>query len=123
MTTTKFYRHQGEDAAHPDTTKENATAGDRGAADKANQTDQYSTVEQPRESGRERPLYLPLAWAQLGREVKPAKFKGKGKRQARAAAIRAKRHQGGIGLFDAVAWVAFGVWAAAVVVWLVEVIA
>ena len=114
------HRHHGEDAAHPDATKENATAGNRGAADRANQTDQHSTVEQSRET--ERGLYLPLAWAQLGREAKPQKFKGKGKRQARAAAIRAKRHQGGIGLFDAVAYLAFGAWAATVALWLLEVL-
>ena len=88
------HRHQGEDAAHPDATKANATAGNRGAADRANQTDQHSTVEQSRET--ERGLYLPLAWAQLGRESKPQKFKGKAKRQARAAAINAKRMGGTI---------------------------
>jgi hypothetical protein len=116
------HRQQGEDAAHPDATKENATAGNRGAADRANQTDQHSTVEQSRETERERGVYLPLAWAQLGRESKPQKFKGKAKRQARADAIRAKRHQGGIGLFDALAYVALGAWLAAVAVWLVEVL-
>lgn len=103
------HRQQGEDAAHPDATKENATAGNRGAADRANQTDQHSTVEQSRETERERGVYLPLAW-------------GKGKRKSRADAIQAKRNQGGIGLFDAVAWVAFGAWAAAVILWLAEVL-
>lgn len=88
------HRHPGEDAAHPDATKENATAGNRGAADRANQTDQHSTVEQSRET--ERGLYLPLAWAQLGRESKAKPFRGKGKRQARADAIRAKRNQGAV---------------------------
>ena len=85
---------------------------------------QNDTSDSTRETSREteRGLYLPLAWAQLGREAKPQKFKGKGKRQARAAAIRAKRNQGGIGLFDAVAWVAFGAWAAAVILWLLEVL-
>lgn len=81
-----------------------------------------STRETSRETERERGEYLPLAWAQLGREVKPQKFKGKAKRQARAAAINAKRHQGGIGLFDAVAWVAFGAWLATVALWLAEVL-
>lgn len=113
------HRQQGEDAAHPDATKENATAGNRGAADRANQTDQHSTRETSRET--ERGVYLPLAWAQLGREVKAKPFRGKAKRQARAAAIRVKRHQGGIGLLDAVAWVAFGAWLATVALWLVEV--
>ncbi|MBV2264273.1 MAG: hypothetical protein KUL79_12020 [Thauera sp.] len=116
------HRHQGEAAAHPDATKENATAGNRGAADRANQTDQHSTRETSRETERERGEYLPLAWAQLGREVKPQKFKGKGKRQARAAAIRAKRNQGGAALFDALAWVAFGAWLATVALWLAEVL-
>lgn len=90
------HRHHGEDAAHPDATKENATAGNRGAADRANQTDQHSTVEQSRETERERGLFLPLLWAQLGCEVKPAKFRGKHKRAARQAAINAKRNQGTI---------------------------
>ena len=81
-----------------------------------------STRETSRESGRERGEYLPLAWAELGREAKAKPFRGKAKRQARAAAIRAKRHQGGIGLFDAVAWVAFGAWLATVALWLAEVL-
>ena len=81
-----------------------------------------STRETLRETERERGLFLPLLWAELGREVKPKPFRGKGKRKSRAAAIQAKRNQGGIGLFDAVAWVAFGAWAAAVILWLVEVL-
>ena len=80
-----------------------------------------STVEQSRET--ERGLYLPLAWAQLGREAKAKPFRGKGKRKSRADAIQAKRNQGGIGLFDAVAYLAFGAWAATVILWLAEVIA
>ena len=116
------HRQQGEDAAHPDATKENATAGNRGAADRANQTDQHSTRETSRETERERGEYLPLAWAELGREVKPAKFKGKAKRKSRADAINAKRYQGGAALFDAVAYLAFGAWAATVILWLVEVL-
>lgn len=84
-------RQIGEGAAHPDATKENATAGNRGA-DKTNLTDHHSTVEHPRET--ERGLYLPLAWAQLGNAVKPAKFRGKNKRKTRADAIRAKRSMG-----------------------------
>jgi len=48
------------------------------------------TVEHSRETNRG--LYLPLAWAQLAREVKPQKFKG----ELRAAAINAKRMSGGI---------------------------
>lgn len=51
-----------------------------------------STVEHSRET--ERGLYLPLAWAQLGSAVKPAKFRGKTKRKTRADAIRAKRSMG-----------------------------
>ncbi len=110
------HRHQGEDAAHPE--KENATAGNRGAADKANQTDPHFT----RETERERGLFLPLLWAELAREVKPAKFRGKTKRKSRAAAITAKRNQGGAALFDALAWVAFGAWLATVALWLLEVL-
>lgn len=86
------HRHQGEDAAHPDATKENATAGNRGAADKANQTDPHFT----RETERERGLFLPLLWAELAREVKPAKFRGKSKRKSRADAINAKHNQGAV---------------------------
>lgn len=71
---------------------------------------------------RERGLFLPLLWAELAREVKPAKFRGKTKRKSRAAAISAKRYQGGIGMFDAVAWVAFGAWLATVALWLLEVL-
>jgi hypothetical protein len=81
-----------------------------------------STVEHSRETERERGEYLPLAWAELGREAKAKPFRGKGKRKSRAAAISAKRHQGGIGLFDAVAWVAFGAWLATVALWLLEVL-
>ena len=117
--TINFYRHSAEAAAHPDATKENAR-GQAGAADRANQTDQHSTRETSRET--ERGLYLPLAWAELGREVKAKPFKGKAKRKSRAAAIQAKRNQGGIGLFDAVAYLAFGAWAATVALWLLEVI-
>lgn len=52
-----------------------------------------STVE------RERGLFLPLLWAELGREVKAKPFKGKTKRKARSDAIRAKRgEQGAINL-------------------------
>lgn len=65
--TINFYRLPGEAPAHPDATKENATAGNRGAAGKANQTDPHSTRETSRETERERGLYLPLAWMQRGR--------------------------------------------------------
>ena len=84
--------------------------------------DHNSTRETSRETERERGLFLPLLWAELGREVKPKPFRGKGKRKSRADAIQAKRNQGGIGLFDAVAWVAFGAWLATVALWLVEVL-
>ena len=85
---------------------------------------QTDTSDSTRETSREteRGVYLPLAWAQLGREAKAKPFRGKGKRKSRAAAIQAKRNQGGIGLFDAVAWVAFGAWAATVALWLAEVL-
>ena len=55
-----------------------------------NQADVDLTAE------RERGLYLPLAWAKLGRSGKPAKFCGKTKRKTRADAIRAKRNQGNV---------------------------
>lgn len=55
-----------------------------------------STVEHSRET--ERGLYLPLAWAQLGSAVKPAKFRGKNKRKTRADAIWAKRSMGHVDL-------------------------
>ena len=90
------HRQQGEYAAHPDATKENATAGNRGAADRANQTGPHFTCETSRETDRERGLFLPLLWAELAREVKPAKFRGKTKRKSRADAINAKRNQGAI---------------------------
>ena len=85
---------------------------------------QTDTSDSTRETSREteRGVYLPLAWAQLGRESKPQKFKGKGKRKSRAAAISAKRHQGGAALFDALAYVALGAWLATVALWLLEVI-
>ena len=59
---------------------------------------QNDTSDSTRETSREteRGLYLPLAWAQLGGEVKPQKFRGKGRRQARADAIRVKRMGGAI---------------------------
>lgn len=119
------HRHQSEAPAHPDATKESATAGNRGAADRANQTDRHSTVEQaPAEAdvSRERGLFLPLLWAELGREVKPKPFRGKGKRKSRADAIQAKRNQCGAALFDALAYVALGAWLATVALWLLEVI-
>ena len=58
---------------------------------------QTDTSDSTRETSREteRGVYLPLAWAQLGREAKAKPFRGKGKRKSRAAAISAKRHQGG----------------------------
>lgn len=55
-----------------------------------------STRETSRETECERGLYLPLAWAELGRSVKPQPFRGKHKRKARADAINAKRCRGGI---------------------------
>lgn len=97
--TINSYRLPGEAPAHPDATKESATAGNRGAADKARQSEHHSTVEQaPAEAdvSRERGLFLPLLWAELGKSAKPQKFKGKAKRKSRADAINAKRYQGTI---------------------------
>lgn len=45
---------------------------------------------------RERGLFLPLAWAELGKAVKPQPFRGKAKRKSRAAAINAKGNQGAV---------------------------
>lgn len=96
--TTNQYRHPAEAPAHTDAGHENATAGNCGA-DKANQTVGDPIVERSRETKRERGLYLPLLWAALARAAKPAKFRGKSKRQLRAAAICAKRSdQGAIDL-------------------------
>lgn len=54
-----------------------------------------STRGTSRETERERGLFLPLLWAELGREAKAKPFKGKGKRKSRTDAINAKRNQGG----------------------------
>ena len=81
-----------------------------------------STVEHSRETERERGVYLPMAWAQLRREAKAKPFRGKAKRQARAAAINAKRNQCGAALFDALAYVALGAWLATVALWLLDVL-
>lgn len=62
---------------------ESAPQGETTAAD--------STRETSRETERERGLFLPLAWASLGKSVKPAPFRGKGKRQARRDAVQSKR--------------------------------
>lgn len=49
------------------------------------------------EAERERGLFLPLAWAQLGGTVKPQPFRGKAKRKSRQAAIQQKRgHHGDV---------------------------
>ena len=85
---------------------------------------QTDTSDSTRETSREteRGVYLPLAWAQLGREAKAKPFRGKGKRKSRADAIQAKRNQCGAALFDALAYVALGAWLATVALWLLEVI-
>ncbi|MGQ5487561.1 hypothetical protein ACUH78_01850 [Thauera sp. ZXT1-4] len=93
--TTDQHRLPGEGAAQPE--KDNATAGNRGVGAAKQATDAADSIrETSRETERERGLFLPLLWAELAREVKPAKFRGKGKRQARAAAINAKRNQGAV---------------------------
>jgi len=58
-----------------------------------------STHETSRETERERGLFLPLLWAGLARDVKPAPFRGKAKRKSRQAAIQQKR--GHLGTVDA----------------------
>ena len=75
MTTTKFYRHPGEGAARPEKEKGTTPFEIAPGNDASN-----STVERSRETERERGLFLPLLWAELAREVKPAKFRGKTKR-------------------------------------------
>ncbi len=93
--TINFYRHPAEADA---CTKETGHDPKQGRTPSTS-TDANSTVEQaPAEAdvSRERGLFLPLLWAELGRESKPQKFKGKAKRQARAAAINAKRMGGTI---------------------------
>ena len=116
------HRLTGEGAAHPE--RDNALGGNQGAegARQSGIDTRNSTCETSRETERERGLFLPLLWAELGREVKPQKFRGKSKRKSRAAAIRAKRNQGGAALFDALAYVALGAWLATVALWLLEVI-
>ncbi len=44
-------------------------------------------------------------------------FRGKAKRNARRAALQAKRHQAGISTFDILAHLAFGAWLATVLLW------
>jgi hypothetical protein len=96
--TTNQYRYPAEALAHADAAHENALAGNRGA-DKPNQAVGDSIAERSCETTRERGLYLPLLWAELARAVKPAKSRGKSKRQLRAAAVRVKRgDQGAIDL-------------------------
>ena len=89
------------------------------SAPQNNQTGADSTAGNERERGE----YLPLAWARLGGAVEPQQFRGKTKRKSRQAAIQAKRGMGGAALFDALAYLALGAWAAAVALWLLEVLA
>lgn len=105
--TTKQYRHPAE---------ADACTKETGHDPKQGRTPSTSTST---DSTVERELYLPLAWAEIGRDVKPQRFKGKTKRKARADAINAKRYQGGIGLFDALAWVSFGACLATAILWLI----
>lgn len=89
------HRLTGEGVAHPE--RDNALGGNQGAegARQSGIDTRNSTCETSRETECERGLFLPLLWAQLAREVKPQKFKGK----SRADAIRAKRgEQGAIDL-------------------------
>ena len=88
------------------------------SAPQNNQTGADSTAGNERERGE----YLPLAWARLGGAVEPQQFRGKGKRKSRQAAIQAKRGMGGGALIEALGWVSFGAWAAAVALWLLEVL-
>ena len=140
MTTINHYRYPGEDAARPE--KEDAPVCETEAPNATAPLD--STPEAPRETTR--PLFHALTWrgtpavqdgdqAQqipdtktpdpvagwhaLGDQARKAQkpFRGKAKRNARRAALQAKRHQAGISTFDILAHLALGAWLATVLLW------
>lgn len=84
-------RRIGEGAAQPDVTKEKGTAPVE-TAPRENHTP----------NSTERPLYWPLTW----RDGKPAKFRGKGKRNARRAAADRKRGMRGAVDTNLAGWLA-----------------
>lgn len=88
------YRCSAEVGAQPEKDKGRIPGQD--ATHEQNET-LNSTVKQSRETERERGLFLPLAWAELAKGVKPASSRGKAKRKSRVAAISAKRvHQSSV---------------------------
>lgn len=88
------YRLKGEGAAYPEKGKGRNPGQD--ATHEQNDS-RNSTRETSRETERERGLFLPLAWADLAKSVKPQPFRGKSKRKSRQAVINAKRgHQGNV---------------------------
>lgn len=90
------HRPTGEDGARPDAINEaGRNLGQEDATHEQNDR-RNSTAEHPREALRERGLFLPLAWAELAKSVKPQPFRGRSKRKSLAAAINAKRNQGNI---------------------------
>lgn len=75
---------------------------------------QFNTASPQREGPR--PEYHPLSWR--AEQEKKAKLpRGKGRRDARRAAVQAKRMQSGVGTFDMLANIALFGWLAAVAVW------
>jgi hypothetical protein len=75
---------------------------------------QSNTASPQREGPR--PEYHPLTWR--AEHEKRAKLpRGKGRRDARRAAVQAKRMQSGVGTFDLIANIALVGWLAAVAVW------
>jgi hypothetical protein len=139
MTTSNHYRYPGEDAARPE--KENAPVCETEAPSAT--APAHDTPDAPRETTR--PLFHALTWR--GTEVQqqdadqaqtptektpdpvagwhalaaPAKAKlprGKGRRDARRAALQAKRHQAGGATLDAMCLAAGVFWLASVCAWL-----
>ncbi len=58
-----------------------------------------------------------LGWHALAAPAKAKLPRGKAKRNARRAALQAKRHQAGISTFDILAHLALGAWLATVLLW------
>lgn len=95
------------------TSKENAPVFET-EAPSATAPDQSNTASPQREGPR--PEYHPLSWR--AEQEKKAKLpRGKGRRDARRAAVQAKRMQSGVGTFDMLANIALFGWLAAVAVW------
>lgn len=88
------HRPTGEGGAHPDAINEaGRNLGQEDATHEQNDR-LNSTVEHPRETLRELGLFLPLAWAEPAKSVKPAPLHGNDK--SRVAAIQRKRNQGAV---------------------------